>query len=184
MQWKQMKGSPSPHAQQDLHVEIDEDSKNLEEKPLARTGREKDAIRHTQKHGHPPSLVHYHNGQNGRSGDYSLQTRKDPKTTEHRDNAPCLINLDNTLRLINNLNHNMTLEEATKSVGNFDCWFEWNEEIQNNTSSIQRRILLENSLNANMLSKLQKDKPVTKETAIRGSDNLLAILRGYFIKQT
>ena len=128
-------------------VEIDESNTNSEEEPPECTGRKGDAVRHTQEPGHPQNPAYSHDEQNDQSSNDSL-TSTSPREVE---------DLDNTSRPTTRLNHNLTFKEATTWIDNFYGWLERNKRVLDSRSLEQQRILLEDSLDVNMLSKLQRE---------------------------
>ena len=75
----------------------------------------------------------------------------------------------------------MTLEEASRWLKNFDCYLNWNEPVVDKKSPKQLRDLLKSFLDAGLVSKLQTDKSITKETLVRGTGGILAKLKRYFV---
>ena len=86
--------------------------------------------------------------------------------------------LKNTLKPTSNLGRDMTLEESVK----FDQWFIWNKAILYRKGYHTQRVLLENSLNVRMLSKMKTNVTVTAETPIQGGGRLLKKLASYYIE--
>jgi hypothetical protein len=88
--------------------------------------------------------------------------------------------LDNTLCLAERLSRTMSLEEATKWLTFFESYLDWNKRIiaKRSVSSIQN--LLESSLDASLVSKLQTDVTVTADTTVRGEAGVLEKLKKYF----
>jgi hypothetical protein len=91
--------------------------------------------------------------------------------------------LETALRPPTLLNRNMTLEEATRWIKSFDSYLNWNERIIRNKTPAQLRSLLENSLEAGMVSKLLTDDAVNDDTPIQGTGGLLDILGKYFVDE-
>ena len=116
---------------------------------------------------HPRTRPPSESDQNDQSSNDSL-TSTSPREVE---------DLNNTSRPTTRLNHNMTFKEATTWIDNFYGWLERNKRVLDSRSLEQQRILLEDSLDVNMLSKLQR----RSETPVRGPNGLLTRLRGYFM---
>ena len=89
--------------------------------------------------------------------------------------------LDNTLRPKERLSRTMSLEEATKWLKNFESYLNWNKLVIAKRSVSSLRDLLESSLDAGLVSKLQTDETVTADTTVRGPAGVLAKLKGYFV---
>jgi hypothetical protein len=88
--------------------------------------------------------------------------------------------LDNTLRPAEHLSRTMSLEEETKWLTNFESYLDWNKRIIAKRSISSIRNLLESSLDASLVSKLQTDMTVTAETEVRGEAGVLEKLKKYF----
>ena len=89
--------------------------------------------------------------------------------------------LDDTLCPPEWLSRTMSLEEATKWLKNFEIYLNWNGLVIAKKSPESLQDLLESSLDTGLVSKLQTDESVTKETTVRGPTGILAKLKGYFI---
>ena len=89
--------------------------------------------------------------------------------------------LDNTLRPTDRLSRNMTLEEASKWLKNFDSYLNWNEPIIRNKIPERLRNLLESCLEASMIFKLHTDEAVGEDTSVQGPNGLLEVLEKYFV---
>ena len=88
--------------------------------------------------------------------------------------------LDNTLRLAERLSRTMSLEEATKWLTQFESYLDWNKRIIDKRTVYSIRQLLEGSLDASLVNKLQTDANVTPETAVQGENGVLVTLKKYF----
>ena len=87
--------------------------------------------------------------------------------------------LDNTPK--ERLSRTMSLEEATKWLKNFESYLDWNKQVIAKRSVSSLRDLLERSLDACLVSKLQTDETVTVATTVRGAAGVLEKLKKYFL---
>ena len=94
--------------------------------------------------------------------------------------ADKLDRLDNTLKPDGNLKWTMTLEEARIWLRKFDQWFKWNTNVLQKKGLVAQRVLLENFLDNRMLSKVQSDGTINKNTPVQGPDGLLKRLESYY----
>jgi hypothetical protein len=89
--------------------------------------------------------------------------------------------MDNTLRPEQRLGKDMSLEEATLWIRGFDGYLTWNDSVIDGKSLECVRNLLENQLDASLISKLAEDESITETTAVQGPAGILSKLKGYFI---
>ena len=75
----------------------------------------------------------------------------------------------------------MSLEEQTRWLKTFESYLAWNESVIETKSTKNLQDLLESYLDTGLISKLDTDQSVTKETTVLGSTGILVKLRGYFI---
>ena len=88
---------------------------------------------------------------------------------------------DNTLCPNERLSRTMSLEEATKWLKTFESYLDWNKQIIAKRSPSSLRNLLESSLDACLVSKLQTDETVKALTPIQGAAGVLEKLKKYFL---
>ena len=89
--------------------------------------------------------------------------------------------LDNTLRPTHRLNKNMTLEEASKWLKNFDRYLNWNQPVVDKKGIKDLRDILESFLDAGLVLKLNMYESITEETVIRGPTGILETIKRYFL---
>ena len=75
----------------------------------------------------------------------------------------------------------MSLEEQTRWLKTFESYLAWNESVIETKSTKNLQDLLESYLDTGLISKLDTDQSVTKETTVLGSTGILVKLRVYFI---
>ena len=98
-------------------MKTDKDSTNPGEEPPENTGRNEDAVRHTQEPDPLENLAQYCDEQDGQSNNDLSLMRTTSGRTERLDNTLCPTDL---------LGHNMTFEEESNWISNFDSRFKWN----------------------------------------------------------